>query len=205
MKKLLFGLICLLFSFDSFSYYLPSRNEAEVAIVISHDINNLLDIAEDIENFDVNKFSFSAHLLKKQINEKFDMVSNFYLAHKKGVAQVQLTYHLCCEGKDVVFVSMSSGISSDIKAHGGLGIEIYFNNLVIFGAGTHRKDFRVGSLYHIGEKKNFGVGLITDFFPRSDGNGYSKNIGLYLSLRIDSRGQETIEIIKEKLSSEVAP
>ena len=204
--RLFLPLVLALFPLYVHSLYLPSRGDTEVSAAISMDIDSLASSWRPGEKFDYEKILFSAHLLKKSLGENFDVVTNYHLAHKKGVVQTQLVYHLCCGEKDVVNASLSAGLNTNVQFHGGLGIEILLDNFTLFVSGTHRKEFRAGLISYFSDG-NFHAGIIGDFMVADHNNpgdpeGIKTYFGLVLGFNIDSRGQKAIDEIQKKLKGE---
>ena len=205
-SRLILFLVLSLFCSQSFGLYLPAKHDSEVSFGGTIDYDSMKSAWVPGQRFDYEKIMLSAHLLKKSIHKNFDIVTNYHLAHKKGVIQTQLTYHLCCEKKDLIFLSLSGGLNTNIKAHGGGGVEIHFDNVILFSSLTHRKEFRGGLIWYMGKEEQFHIGAIADVHFNKEHNnpgdpkGISTHYGLIVGFKLDSKGQKVIDNLSKELS-----
>ncbi len=206
--KIFILIVSLFYSFTSLALYLPARSSSELLMSFTADQDTLTSVFDPNEEFSYKDIVVSAHLLKRNIGTKFDIVTNYHLYHKKGMFQTQLVYHLCCEEKDYVYFSVLGGLTTDIELHGGGAVELLFNSLSFFVAIDHTEELRIGLMWYFGPAERFRIGLVADllhgtFHNKSQLNGkYHNYYGIILGFHPDKRGESAIKSLTEGMRIE---
>ena len=197
MKKLVFFIYFL--SSNAFAYYLPAPEGAFFSMSASASKEDSLSLLK--ADFDKNKtVLLSAHLLKSQVSENIDLVSNYHISYHKGTIQTQAIYHLCCEDQTLINLAIIGGLSTDIYVHFGGAIELVFDRAILFFSLNSNNNFRGGLIYYL-EKYNFlHLGVVTDFIHNKNHEDHTQDnykplFGIILGFRIDLKGQKTINKI----------